>query len=123
MDMLSVSVQDSCESLISYLTNLANKKGAKEGHWANILQGPVSRKTRELFGPEKLVFKPETAWLEKLIFQDDFNVRKTKRIVKFGGLEPRCYEDVKEIVAPEIDPKSFGTFEKQAPGPSRLKPD
>lgn len=32
MDMLSVSVQDSCESLISYLTNLANKKGAKEGH-------------------------------------------------------------------------------------------
>ena len=36
--------------------------------------------------------------------------------MKFGGLEPRCYEDVKEIVAPEIDPKSFGTFEKQAPG-------
>ena len=36
--------------------------------------------------------------------------------MKFGGLEPRCYEDVKEIVAPEIDPKCFGTFEKQAPG-------
>ena len=36
--------------------------------------------------------------------------------MKFGGLEPRFYEDVKEIVAPEIDPESFGTFEKQAPG-------
>ena len=36
--------------------------------------------------------------------------------MKFGGLEPRRYEDIKEIVAPEIDPKSFGTFEKQAPG-------
>ena len=41
MEMLSVSVQDSCESLIFYLTNLVNKKGAKKGHWANILQGPV----------------------------------------------------------------------------------
>ena len=27
------------------------------------------------------------------------------------------YKDIKEIVAPEIDPKSFGTFEKQAPAP------
>ena len=36
--------------------------------------------------------------------------------MKFGGLEPRRYEDIKEIVAPQIDPKSFGTFEKQAPG-------
>ena len=39
--------------------------------------------------------------------------------MKFGGLEPRRYEDIKEIVAPEIDPKSFGTFEKQAPGQAR----
>ena len=36
--------------------------------------------------------------------------------MKFGGLEPRRYEDIKEIVAPEIDPKSFGSFEKQAQG-------
>ena len=46
-----------------------------------------------------------------------FIVRKTKRIAKFNGLEPRRCEDTKEIVAPAIDPKSFGTFEKQAPGP------
>ena len=30
--------------------------------------GPVSRKSRELFGPEKPVVKPESAWFEKLIF-------------------------------------------------------
>ena len=35
--------------------------------------------------------------------------------MKFDGLEPRCCEDIKAIVVPEIDPKSFGTFEKQAP--------
>ena len=37
--------------------------------------------------------------------------------MKFDGLEPRRCEDIKEIVAPEINPKSFGTFEKQAPSP------
>ena len=29
---------------------------------------PVSRKSRELFGPEKPVVKPESAWFEKLMF-------------------------------------------------------
>ena len=43
-------------------------------------------------------------------------IRKTKTIAKFEGLEPRRCEDIKGIVAPEIGPKSFGTFEKQAPG-------
>ena len=45
-----------------------------------------------------------------------FNVRKTKRIAKFDGLEPRRCKDIKGIVAPEIGPKAFGTFEKQATG-------
>ena len=36
--------------------------------------------------------------------------------MKFGGLEPQRYEDIKAIVAPETDPKSFETFEKRAPG-------
>ena len=31
-------------------------------------------------------------------------------------LEPCRCEDIKGIVAPEIGPKSFGTFEKQAIG-------
>ena len=77
--------------------------------------GPVSRKSRELFGPEKLVVKLQSACFEKLIFLHVFNIRKIKRIAKFEGLEPRRCEDTKGIVAPERDPKSFGTFEKQAP--------
>ena len=55
--------------------------------------------------------------LGKLAFEDVFNERKTKRIAKFDGLEPRRFKDIKGIVAPEIGPKGFGTFEKQAPGP------
>ena len=32
--------------------------------------------------------------------------------MKFEVLEPRRCEDIKAIVAPEIGPKSFGTFDK-----------
>ena len=79
-------------------------------------QGPVSRKSREIFGPKKVVAKLQSACFEKLTFLHVFNIRKSKRIAKFDGLEPRRYEDIKGIVTPEIDPKSFGTFEKRAPG-------
>ena len=51
-----------------------------------------------------------------MILQRVFNERKTKRIAKFDGLEPRRCEDIKGIVPPEIGPKSLGTFEKQASG-------
>ena len=68
--------------------------------------------SRDLFGPEKLAVKLQSACFEKLIFLHVFNIRKTKRIAKFDGLEPRRCEDIKGIVAPEIDPKSFGTFER-----------
>ena len=78
-------------------------------------QGPVSRTSRELFGPEKLVVKLQFARFEKVIFLHAFNIRKIKRIAKFEGLEPRRCEDIKGIVVPDIGPKSFGTFEKQAP--------
>ena len=36
-------------------------------------------------------------------------------IAKYDGLEPWRCEGISGIVAPEIDSKSFGTFEKQAP--------
>ena len=83
-------------------------------------QGPVSRTSRELFGPEKLVVKLQSARFEKLIFLHAFNMRKIKRIAKFEGLEPRRCEDIKGIVVPDIGPKSFGTFEKQAPDTERI---
>ena len=66
------------------------------------------------FWAQKPVVKLQSACFEKLIFSRVFNVRKTKRLAKFDSLEPRRCEDVKGIVGPERDPKSFGTFEKQA---------
>ena len=63
--------------------------------------------------------KLQSADFEKLIFYHVFNVRNTKRIAKFDGLEPRRCEDIKpSIVALEIGPKSFGAFEKRAQDPS-----
>ena len=85
-------------------------------HFSNL--GPVSRNSRELFGPEKPVIKLQSDYFEKLILLTCFqNVRKTKRIAKFDDLEPRRCEDIKGIVAPEIGPKTFETFEKQATVP------
>ena len=83
--------------------------------------GTVSRTSRELFGPEKLVVKLQPARFEKLIFLHAFNIRKIKRIAKFEGLELRRCEDKKGIVVPNIGPKSFGTFEKQVPGRCYLR--
>jgi len=64
----------------------------------------------------KASVKLQSAYSEKLIFLHVFNIKKTKRIEKFEGLEPWRCKGIKVIVAPEIGPKSFGTFEKQAPG-------
>ena len=41
--------------------------------------------------------------------------------MKFDDLNPLRSWDTKGIVAPEIGPKRFGTFEKQATGPSCSK--
>ena len=56
--------------------------------------GAIARKSRELFGPEKPIVKLQSACFEKLIFLHVFNIRKTKRIAKFEGLEPRRCEDI-----------------------------
>ena len=74
------------------------------------VQGPVSRSSRDLFGPKKPAVKLESTCFEKLMLYNVFRGRKTKRMSKFHGLELRCCEDIKRIVAPEIGPKSFGTF-------------
>ena len=37
-------------------------------------------------------------------------------IVKFYDLKPLFSQDTERIVTPENGPKSFGTFEKRAPG-------
>ena len=43
---------------------------------------------------------------------------KIKITAKFLAFRRLRFEDTKRIMSPEMCPKSFGTFEKQAPGPS-----
>ena len=81
------------------------------------LQGPVSRKSRELFGPEKSFVKLRPAYSVKLVFSYVVKGIKVKITAKFRASKRLRFEDTKRIMSPEIRPKSFGTFEKQAPGP------
>ena len=78
-------------------------------------QGLVSRKSRELLGPEKAVVKLHSACFEKLIFLHVFNIRKIKRISRFEGLEPRRCEDIKGIVVPRNRPEKFRHFWERGP--------
>ena len=79
--------------------------------------GPVSRKSRELFGPKKPFVKVRPAYSVKLVFSYVVKEIKIKITAKFRASRRLCFENTKRIVAPEISPKSFGTFEKQAPDP------
>ena len=78
--------------------------------------GPVSRKSRELFGPEKPVVKLRPAYSVKLVFSYVVKGIKIKITAKFRASRRLRVEDTKRIMSPEIRPKSCGTFEKQAPG-------
>ena len=80
--------------------------------------GPVSRKSRKLFGPEKPFVKLRPAYSAKLVFS--YVVKgikiKIKITAKFRASRRLTFEDTKRIMSPEMHPKSFGTSEKQAPG-------
>ena len=76
----------------------------------------VSRKSRELFGPEKPFVKLRLAYSAKLVFSYVVKGIKIKITSKFRASSRHRFEDTKRNMSPEIRPKSFGTFEKQAPG-------
>ena len=80
------------------------------------LLGLVSRKSRELFGPEKSFVKLRPAYSVKLVFLYVVKGIKIKITAKFRASRRLSFEDTKRIISPEIRPKSFGTFEKQATG-------
>ena len=77
--------------------------------------GPISRKSRELCGPEKPFEKLRPAYSVKLVFSYVVNEIKIKITAKFCASRRLRFEDTKRIMSPEIRPKRFGTFEKQAP--------
>ena len=78
--------------------------------------GPVSRKSRELFGPEKLFVKLRPAYSVKLIVSYVVKGIKIEITAKFRPSRRLRFENTKRIMSLEIRPKRFGTFEKQAPG-------
>ena len=82
-------------------------------------QGPVSRKSRELYGPEKPFVKLRPAYSVKLVFSYVVKGIKIKITAKFRASRRLRFEDTKIIMSPELHPKSFGTFEKQAPDPGK----
>ena len=79
-------------------------------------RGPVSRKSRELFGPEKPFVKLRPAYSVKLVFSYVVKGIKIKITAKFRVSRRLSFEDTKRIMSPEMRPKCFGTLEKQAPG-------
>ena len=82
--------------------------------------GPVSRKSRELFGPEKPFVKLRPAYSVKLVFSYVVEGIKINITAKFRASRRLHFEDTKRIMSPDLRPKSFGTFEKQAPGTGSL---
>ena len=69
--------------------------------------GPVSRKSRELFGPEKPFVKLRPAYSVKLVFQYVVMGIKIKITAKFRASRRHRFEDTKRIMSPEIHPKKL----------------
>ena len=84
-------------------------------------QGPVSRKPRKLFGPEKPFVKFRPAYSVKLVFSHVVKGIKSKTTAKFCASRRLRFEDANRIMSPEMLPKSFGTFEKRAPAESMFE--
>ena len=77
----------------------------------------VSRKCRELFGPEEPFVKLRPAYSVKLVFSYVVKEIKIKISAKCRTSRRLRFEEAKRIMRP----KSFGTFEKQTRGPSFSK--
>ena len=66
--------------------------------------------------PEKPFLKLRPAYSVKLVFSNVVKGIKTKTTARFRASRRLRFEDKKRIMSPEMRPKSFGHFEKRAPG-------
>ena len=69
-----------------------------------------------LENPEKPFVKLRLAYSVKRVFSYVLKGIKIKITVKHRASRRLHFEDKKRIMSPEMRPKSFGTFEKRAPG-------
>ena len=72
--------------------------------------GPVSRKSRKLFEPEKPFVKLRLAYSVRLVFSYVVKRIKIKITAKFRSSRRLRFDDRKRIMSPEMPPKSFETF-------------
>ena len=85
--------------------------------WRGDDPGARFSKVPKTFRPEKPFIKLRPAGFVKLVFSYVVKGIETEITAKFrASRHPRC-EDTKRIKSPEIRPKTYGTFEKWAPGP------
>ena len=78
-------------------------------------RGPFLESSKKFLGPKKPFEKLRPAYSVKLVFSYVVKGIKIKIIiVKFRASRGLRFEDTKRIMSPEIRPKSFGTFKKQA---------
>ena len=76
-------------------------------------------KVRKLFGSEKPFVNVRPAYSVKLVFSQVLKGIKIEITAKFRASRSLRVGDTKRIRSPEMRLKSFGTFEKQAPGVSQ----
>ena len=69
-----------------------------------------------LESPEKPFVKLRPAYSVTLVLSYVVKGIKIKITAKFRASRRLRFEDTKRIMSPEMRPKSFGTFEKRAPG-------
>ena len=88
------------------------------------LQGPVSRKSRELFGPEKPFVKLRPPYSVKLVFSYVVEGIKINITAKFRASRRLHFEDTKRIMSPDLRPKSSRDFRETGPrGPFLESPE
>ena len=80
-------------------------------------QGPVSRTSRELFGPENPFIKVRSAYTVKLVFSCVVKGIKAKITAKFRASRRLRFEDTKRIMSPEIRRNVSGLSRNRPQGP------
>ena len=84
----------------------ANQHGRRDvtGKPRIAIQGPVSRKSRKLFGPEKPFVKLRIANFAKLVFSYVVKGKQLKKAAGFRASRRLRFEDAKRIMSPETRP-------------------
>ena len=122
---MNIQVGPTSSNLASAMLNSKIRPRAVVGYGVkNFHPSPLNYVTRGTFleSPENFSFRPEKPFVKlrpavsvKLVFSYVGKGIKIKITAKFRASIRLRFEDTKRIMSPEIRPKSFGTFEKQAP--------